>query len=319
MEELAHYLALIKGSAIPCLISQLIREEPRIVPRMVSFRYIPYTMTIFGLIAAILTCMVTQAFEGDVHSGPGNSDLAGSHDASQLSDFSFPTMNDPHLPSMEHYSWSLLIPTARHHLIDGLASPFFDRTETFSGSPDPTPDIPSSSRLVSLLPPATVTHSEATSAVPSLKEILVPVMEQWHILRSLGNQLVKLRINPGNLRMAQPLVDARPFHLRFLQQQLQRQLYTKHAVYITPDMTHTERVVALPTESEKFKKAVVELQPSDPERVSWALVSVKPHPHTSVTWLGYALLDVPSRDILNRSLEEGRRIKTLAEHLKLPS
>ncbi|KAJ9476090.1 hypothetical protein PHBOTO_006166 [Pseudozyma hubeiensis] len=276
-------------------------------------------MAIFGLVAAMLACLARQASGGDTHFGPGNSDRPRFYHPSQLPDFSFPRMSDPPLSPMQAHSWSPIIPDVTDYLADGLASPIVDLTESSSGSPEPSPDIPSSSRLIPSLPPAGVTHSEATSAVPPLKESFVPVMEQWHILRSLGNQLAKLHINPSNLRMAPTLVDARPIHLRFLQQQLRRQLLLKHAVYLGPDLTHSERIIALPIEDEKFKRAVVELQPSNPERVSWAIVSVRTRPHTSVTWLGYALLDVPSRNILNKSLQEGKRIKTLAELLKLPA
>ena len=156
-------------------------------------------------------------------------------------------------------------------------------------------------------PPAT------SVVVPRLGVSLVPENEKWHIKRSLKTRLAQARIDHSTFTLQEPLFHVRDVHLEILRRQLQHQIDSKQAVYLTPTWDYRGRIVAIPIHRDRVKEMVIESQKTG--RVGWAIVSVHPGPPPTMTYISYALLDVPDRGSFVNKLTNSRNVKALKDYL----
>lgn len=154
---------------------------------------------------------------------------------------------------------------------------------------------------------------QSLTMVPPFGETILPEKEFWHIERMLKVRLNQAHVDFTSLRLVPPLQDTRHVHLDMLRSQLQLQVNSKQAVYLTPTIDHRARIIAVPIHRDTLKMALVERE--DTGRVGWAIVGVRPGRLPEMTWFAYALLDVPNRRIFVNSLINSRKVKALKDFL----
>lgn len=283
------------------------------------FHFLSFQIFILGF--AILFLLGGNAYAGldEEHNVLDYHSPAAATQSSPYIDFSALPAISEHLLAMQAQNHPPAIMPPHEQMIGSSVTAFMDRSGSSEGLSSLPVDVPSSSLPSGRppRPPAKAPTPDPSVALPSLRESSVPREEYWHIWRDFRYKLDRLRVNPGSLKLSQPLEDVRHVHLEFLQRQLQLQTNAKRAIFLTPDLEHKDRIVAVPIQSQQFTSTVLELHPTD--TVGWAILRVKPHPRPAIWWLSYALLQVPDRDVLENVLENGKRVRTLEHFLKPPA
>lgn len=223
--------------------------------------------------------------------------------------------NDQSYPSTQIHGIPYLSESPRSRFVEDPGLPSVGPAAVSARLSGANTDVPSSSRHLRRLhsSPRAGFQQPINVRLPVLHEAPLPQEEYWHIFRSFRYKLDRLRLNPATLKLSQPLKDVQRIHLDLLHTQLQLQIDSKQAVFITPTADHKARIIAIPIQSEHFKNTIVELHPS--QKVAWAILSIKNHPQTVVTWLSYALLEVHDRETLEDVLKNGHRVRTLGNFL----
>ncbi|SPO29275.1 uncharacterized protein UTRI_06224 [Ustilago trichophora] len=150
--------------------------------------------------------------------------------------------------------------------------------------------------------------------VPALGEMAVPEAELYHLKRTLQNRLLRAHIPYVSLKTKDVLEEVRHLHLSILQEQLQRQVDSKHTVFLGHSLDPRIRYYAIPIFRDSVKETLIERART--ALVGWAFMAVDLIGEPRMRWIHYGLLEVKGRKAFAENLAKISNAHKLSDVLK---